>query len=205
MKHKRNKNRRGSALLITLGMLSMALVMGMCFAFSARTSLQASRVSSDQAKARLMAESGLARAMAILKNLGENTSDPSYMAHDQTSEYPFKFEQQANLNVMFSVGTSDGVGALQTQLTDGGMAQNIPEIDGVSWTSDKNYNFQAITQNDGTTIGRIGFIVIDDTDKLDVNQMLTLRTDGDNAPYIKRVANKYEKTFAAPFKSNVTV
>ena len=204
MKNKTDRNRRGSALLITLGVLSMALVMGMCFAFSARTSLQAAQVSSDQTKARLIAESGLARVMAILKDLWDGTTNKSYMAHDDTTDagHPFKFEQQADLNVMFSVGASDEVGALASELTDGGMADNLREINSVSWTTDKNYNFQAITRSDGETVGRIGFIVIDDTDKLDVNQMLTLRTGGDNAPYIKKGDSAFEKTFAAPFKSD---
>ena len=67
---------RGVALLLTLGILSLLLVLAMGFAFSSRTNLMASQVNADMTGARLLCESGLERALAYIKYTFDNTNTP---------------------------------------------------------------------------------------------------------------------------------
>ena len=64
---KDNKDERGSALVLTLGILSLVLIMGMSFAFSSRTSRQVAKVNADQVKANLHGESGLDYALGVMQ------------------------------------------------------------------------------------------------------------------------------------------
>ncbi|NLZ62766.1 MAG: hypothetical protein GX902_03060, partial [Lentisphaerae bacterium] len=57
-------NERGSAILLALGILSLALILGMAFAFTARTDRQIAQVSADTVKVRLLSESALERMLA---------------------------------------------------------------------------------------------------------------------------------------------
>ena len=66
-KRKDKKNERGSALVLTLGILSLVLIMGMSFAFSSRTSRQVAKVNADQVKANLHGESGLDYALGVMQ------------------------------------------------------------------------------------------------------------------------------------------
>ena len=64
MKKTGKRDEKGSALLLTLGILSLALILGMSFAFSARTSRQVAKVNADQVKAKLLAESCMVSSLA---------------------------------------------------------------------------------------------------------------------------------------------
>ncbi len=64
----RPRNERGVALLLSLGILALLLILGMSFAFTARTERQAAGNSADLTRARLLAESGLERVMALMRH-----------------------------------------------------------------------------------------------------------------------------------------
>ena len=64
---KPHRKQKGSALLLTLGILSLLLILAMGFSFSARTNKQSSGNNADQIKARLYSESGLGWVLTCLK------------------------------------------------------------------------------------------------------------------------------------------
>jgi hypothetical protein len=101
---KDDKNERGSALVLTLGILSLVLIMGMSFAFSSRTSRQVAKVNADQVKANLHSESGLDYALSILKDRFidddgiQKLYPPSYKLDDsvQATDYEKRFDFRQN-------------------------------------------------------------------------------------------------------------
>ena len=66
------KRERGIALLLTLGILSLLLVLAMGFAYNSRTNLIASEINADMVRARLLCESGLERALAYVRVTFQN-------------------------------------------------------------------------------------------------------------------------------------
>ena len=64
---KQRTEERGIALLLTLGVLSLLMIMTITFAFTSRIDLLASEVNADMVKARLLCESGLDRVTAMLR------------------------------------------------------------------------------------------------------------------------------------------
>ena len=61
---KDRQNERGSALLLVLGILSLVLVMGMSFVFTARTERHVAQANSSQMSAKLIAQSALNRVIS---------------------------------------------------------------------------------------------------------------------------------------------
>ena len=61
---KDRQNERGSALLLVLGILSLGLVMGMSFVFTARTERHVAQANSSQMSAKLIAQSALNRVIS---------------------------------------------------------------------------------------------------------------------------------------------
>ena len=61
---KDRQNERGSALLLVLGILSLVMVMGMSFVFTARTERQVAQANSSQMSAKLIAQSALNRIVS---------------------------------------------------------------------------------------------------------------------------------------------
>ena len=195
MKRKETKNKRGSALLLTLGTLCLALVMAMSFAFSARTSLQVAEVNADQTKARLIAESGLSRVMAILQ---KNAAGKAYYAGDTTSSGNYHFRNTSTgsytLRHLMSVYPTggDNEAILKTELAKA--KTSLPWLSNLGGStippegaSGRKFGFQPVYDANDRIIGRIGYIVIDETDKLDVNQLFPLHHNDSstNSPYIK--------------------
>ncbi|MBR6060135.1 MAG: hypothetical protein IKP58_18365 [Victivallales bacterium] len=61
---KDRQNERGSALLLVLGILSLVLILGMSFVFTARTERQVAQANSSQMSAKLIAQSALNRVIS---------------------------------------------------------------------------------------------------------------------------------------------
>lgn len=68
---------RGVALMMTLGILALLLIMAMSFAYTARTERLAAGVNTDLIRARLLAESGLERAIAFMREQYANVPAPA--------------------------------------------------------------------------------------------------------------------------------
>ncbi len=208
IKKRFSKKERGSALLLTLGILSLALIMGMSFAFSARTSQKAAQVNSDQVKAKLLAESGLQRAMAFVASFCADNGMPYYFS-DDTDDFIFK-PDETDLNLegskTFKVSKDDGLGDINNLNFRQRLAtviQDTPEDD----EDERNYMDLASLGNgslpylkdttlapaylpvetDGDIIGRVAFVVADETNKLNINELLSLRQRNGkmNLPFVK--------------------
>ena len=78
-------NERGSALLMTLGVLLLMLVIGLGFMYSAMTERQVAANQAEAAKARNLAESGMQRGLAILNR---NLAAPGSAAATYTAFSP---------------------------------------------------------------------------------------------------------------------
>lgn len=181
-------DQRGVALLLTLGVLSLLLILGMSFAIMARNDRAAASVYSDLTKARLLADSGLERAMAALSH--------NYPSDDLQSTpgdvYPATesgdlFTDAAGQRVFFSQSSTPGINindALNFNLAFDYFDDYKFWPDGARWQQ-----IMEDTDDDGSDeiIGRLAFIVVDESGKIDpaavVNfhePYIDLNSDGDH-------------------------
>ncbi len=276
-KRKDKKNERGSALVLTLGILSLVLIMGMSFAFSSRTSRQVAKVNADQVKANLHGESGLDYALGVMQiglwtensegddvpiiypagyklpddaddfekrfefrkyNLGFKDSDDNW-AHQHIWSYVPKGDNADN-STDDEVETADVEKdhfdtnkdkhsfyytlmnevpqlRLQTlQFAEDSADANLSSGEEQLKRSDvKSYlekiGFHTITSDD-EIVGRVGFLVLEEGHKFDVNQMLTLKipaSGAGNLPFVEkdkleRFADLYSDWSNGDYYYNIT-
>lgn len=216
MKRTKNlKNQRGSALLLTLGILSLVMIMAMSFAFSARTTRQVAKVNADQVKARLLAESALERVLAAMKHAYQDLSTPpvSRPYPPQTTLPSMNFTSSGGQGHIFS---SDGSTPTPEEVND--FSEQIPYSSAVS---DEIYflpilrhitpaapqpTFQKVgidLNSDGDindsdeVTGRIAFLLLEEANKLDVNQMLSLNS---TVPFVQSGQDRlapFSETYAS--------
>ncbi|NMA42137.1 MAG: hypothetical protein GX946_02000 [Oligosphaeraceae bacterium] len=187
MKNKQGHNKeRGSALLMTLGVLALALILAMSFAFTSRASRTISKVNADMIRARLLAQSGLNRLIAAMYN--DNVNTPGY----------YLARKGGNLDFTGSITKSD---AVIKYLNMGGDSSDASETENslhAILARHDNYakqlytgcsgfaptGFQTYFDDEGKVMGRIGFVVIEESGKIDLNQVLNLRTEANNMPFV---------------------
>lgn len=200
---KKLKNQRGSALLLTLGILSLVLIMAMSFAFSARTSRQVAKVNADQVKARLLAESALERVIAAMKYNYNGDVYPS--EQDAEPSWPFQTATGTDVFQKFLASPGSDYQIKGSSPTDPPTLTEmaLPIVN--NFTSPTAIGFQRVDVDPGTgaeTIGRIAFLVLEEANKLDINQMVTLRmpnsTPADNRPFVL-----FDTTLATPAYTGV--
>ncbi len=276
-RRKDNKDERGSALVLTLGILSLVLIMGMSFAFSSRTSRQVAKVNADQVKANLHGESGLDYALGVMQiGLWTENSEGNdvpiiypagYKLPDTADDYEKRFEfrkynlgfkdddnnwahqhiwsyvpkgDKADNSTDDEVDTADveknhfdtnkdkhsfyytlmnEVPQLRLQTLQ--FAQNSDDANLSSGEEQlkrddvKSYlekiGFHTITSDD-VIVGRVGFLVLEEGHKFDVNQMLTLKipaSDAGNLPFVEkdkleRCADLYSDWSNGDYYYNIT-
>lgn len=189
MKNARRKtsNERGSALLLTLGILSLVLLLGMAFAFTARSNRQLAKINADNVQSRLVAESGLNSTIAYLRETAaDNVYFPSTItatergyadsAHN-VGDDDFRIamtpwgtdESEENRNSFSKIlkANSDYVRAMLRGLDDNYLPDGFITIRGGNNANDP-------------VIGRFGMLLIEESGKFDVNQLLSLTG---KAPY----------------------
>lgn len=204
MKKRSDNNQRGSALLLTLGILSLVLILAMSFAFTARTNRQVARVNADQVKARLLAESGWQRVRAAMEwAFGTTTYDSGTKVFSKTGTYYYP-------PMDGRLGFSDA-----NKLTLNDYAQRYTAIAGTDF-SEESYNtlgeilskrsalvnalglnlgatarFQTVLDAGNDVVGRLGFLVLEEGGKFDINQLVS--PDGD-IPFVQPgTGNLYEQ------------
>ncbi len=181
---------RGIALILVLGVLSMLLVLALAFAFTARTDRAAAGINTDLTKARLLAKSGLERAIAYLSF--------TYPSSDLTIT-------PASNDIYPATKAAAGGGIFQTSAVAGWVghrffvSQNAtPDFIGIERAVGLNLGFDytpavnpggaswqhimADEDGDGSSdeiIGRIAFVVIDESGKIDPSAVVNWRE-----PYI---------------------
>ena len=98
---KDRQNERGSALLLVLGILSLVLVMGMSFVFTARTERQVAQANSSQMSAKLIAQSALNR---VISDMGYYFRDDD----DKPLAYPSVELTDDNEPITFGLQAASG-------------------------------------------------------------------------------------------------
>ena len=250
-RRKDNKDERGSALVLTLGILSLVLIMGMSFAFSSRTSRQVAKVNADQVKANLHGESGLDYALGVMQegfveDDGSSTIPVLYPAGHKLPTDADDYEKRFDFR-KYNLGFKDGDGNWAHQhiwsyvpkgdkaddSTDDEVETADVEKDHFDTNKDKHsfyytlmnevpqlrlqtlqfaaesedanlssgeeqlkrsdvksylekIGFHTITSDD-EIVGRVGFVVLEEGHKFDVNQMLTLKIPASgtgNLPFV---------------------
>jgi hypothetical protein len=196
MKNKESENKqRGSALLLTLGILSLVLILAMSFAFTARTTRQVAKVNADQIKARLLAESALERVLAAMKHAYDEEDPITHKREpyppEVTGATAMKFSRYNDQGYIFSsdgeTPTTEEKKDFQELIPYASNDRNkiyfLPSLANLPSNPSSAPTFQKIgidlNDNDdiddpGEIIGRIGFLILEEANKLDVNQMLSL-------------------------------
>lgn len=181
-------NERGVALLLTLGVLSLLLILAMSFAFTARTDLLASQVNADMVKARLLCESGLERVLGLLSYTFDGTdpvdvfpatSGTLFTGTNAANTDPGGQSSWAGRSYMYSMRASNQDSAeietaLATDLTAG--FTFIPQRTNAQITNTNelpNLSWHHVEDDNGDLVGRIAFIVVDESGKLDPGALVT--------------------------------
>jgi len=134
------QDQRGIALLLTLGILSLLLVLAMSFAYSTRTERMAAGNNADLVKARLLAESGLERAMAILRYSVTSTATDVAKTYYPGNNSAFFYSPTSSTSAwygrhyMFSQDTSEN------------------DTNGIAAGLAANYKFVPSSTSEGSTI-----------------------------------------------------
>lgn len=177
-----NGRERGVALLLTLGVLSLLLILAMSFAFTSRTERMASSVNADLIKARLLCESGLERVLGSLRNACSTGVHPSpgtefFYAPDTGSLWAGRRYLASINNDRYGIETALAVdfgslhftpfqpyaaGGVFDSVSPSGCPTCPPTRDTVGWVSVWS---DPATSSD--LIGRICFVAIDESGKID--------------------------------------
>jgi hypothetical protein len=193
---------QGVALMMTLGILSLILILAMSFAFTARTNRMLSQTNADMTRARLLSKSALERVIA---DLGYTFHSDKYIVDDtgtvSADDRSRIFPATANSTV-FASGISDydeqrvwisrkgtdddSVGAEEALTCLAGVpgkgrfpVLSTGDLSAISagWEHRKEYR----KQQDGSfrleLAGRIIFAVIDESGKIDPGGVLTLNQE----------------------------
>ncbi len=184
------KTDQGVALLMTLGMLSLLLVLALSFAFAAMSTLKSVNIAQDIAKSRLQAESGFKRAFELLT---ENFSDPNDAANifPATKTITSVFGPDAVVNDwdgrVYWASRDDNYYASDAAETANTPSQNRSgidtalhvELDGIEFTPgvalDDTFGWihtydsseTYIDDTDTPIISRVAFLIIDESGKID--------------------------------------
>jgi len=217
MKKRPDDNQRGSALLLTLGILSLVLILAMSFAFTARTNRQVAKVNADQVKARLLAESGWQRARAAMEwQFGITTYDNTTNTFAKTGTYYYP-------PVDGRLGFSDAVKMTRNVYEQRYIAMPATDDSAESFNrlgailsqrsalvADLTPNlgtarFQTVLDDSGDVVGRLGFLVLEEGGKFDINQLVSPNANPNgNIPFVQPGAGnlyeqlaKFDQTFNA--------
>jgi len=103
---------RGIALLLTLGVLSMLLMLGLSLTVGVRAERAAAAANADMVRARIIAESGLERGLAILQNEFRYNMYPGtdFYAPDSDSDWSGRL-YLASINGADTNGITDALSA----------------------------------------------------------------------------------------------
>ncbi|MBQ6470484.1 MAG: hypothetical protein IJJ33_00745 [Victivallales bacterium] len=193
MNQKQKKNQRGSALLISLGILSLALILAMSFAFSARTSRQVAKVNADITRANLLAITAEDRILNALKlafgRKGRYIADVGMASTDEGCLYPNAASSSINFSAHSWHDTDNHVQHYATTGSETDEDGNSPHAiirrystyyDNLATISGQTFvnSYQPIYKNSdgtGTIIGRIAYVLLDETLKYDINRLLDMR------------------------------
>lgn len=157
------ENESGIALMMSLGILSLILILAMSFSYQAQTDKIAATNRSDEARSRLLAESGLERALAWLSmDYGGEQYPPrggnafaSVDLNGQTQYYQVSRRTPAEDT------------GIETALSTGWLPVAILS----SLPADASW--QDVVDADGMLTGRVSFLILDESGKIDPGAVVT--------------------------------
>ncbi len=194
MKKNRHNKEKGSALLLTLGILSLVLILAMSFAFTARTNRQVSKVNADQVKAKLLAESGLARILGGMKNTFNGKVYPA--SDDTVTAIPLynhtvktdETDHPDGIHYAWVGSAASDNSETDNQfetIVENNLYLRYLKAQSQGNTLDlSNCGFMSIKDNDGKIIGRVGALILEEGGKFDINQLIN-RRNTNNVPFVK--------------------
>ena len=168
---------RGVALILTLGIIGMLLLIAMAFAFSSRTENAAASVNTDMVRARLLAESGLERAIGALRQASSADVYPGASFYAPSSgawgtrggQYLASVNSGLTTDIQEALAVAIPVGAATVDYT--------PEAELHS-----NVGWLPITV-DAEVIGLLSYLIIDESGKIDPGAVVdTTNTEASGVP-----------------------
>jgi hypothetical protein len=186
MKRSKSTTRqRGIALMMTLGVLALLLIMALAFAYTTRTERLAAGVNTDLIRARLLAESGVERAIAFLREqyaanpapgtqfyvpvLGPLTSEAAWVFNPAVSPPGRGGRYVASVNQLIHGGVESNIQAAlaSTIRVVNTSLQFTPESrlhDQVGWIPIRANNG---SDTESPVVGLVSYLVVDETGKID--------------------------------------
>ena len=160
-----NRRQRGVALIITLGFISLLFMLALGFLMTTRSQLGVAQAKSDLIATRLLAESGLNRAMADLKTNTNYYSGTTFILATNTAWGQRRCYMPLSTSTSTQVdSTGTSTDAFAIPFKNSSTAYFVPK--GVPTTS-------AAWVNTDTTqsafIGRYSYVIIDESGKIDPN------------------------------------
>ena len=157
---------RGSALILVLGVLALLLISATTFVFTANTERQASAMNADVTKARLMARGKMEEAVAYLYYYCKSNTaiypGTSTLMGQGTGDWTNVYHVASNNSTTYATDLDDAFHI------DYGFNYTPATITGMAGTP----SWQLIKDNDNTIVGRVAYLVIDESGKLDPNYLI---------------------------------
>ena len=180
---------RGIALMMTLGVLALLLIMALAFAYTTRTERLAASVNTDLVRARLLAESGVERAIAFLREQYPGNPAPGagfFVPTAAASAAPWVFNAAASPpgrggrylgtvspitgGVLATLAENHIEAALGSTIRVGSTSYQFTPSDSlhtaVGWIPIKVTHAAGVE----SCVGLVGYLVIDETGKIDPTQ-----------------------------------
>lgn len=176
------KDEKGIALLFTLGILAVLLVLALCFATTSITERKAASNNASLSLARMLAESGVQRAIAALRY---------YSASYPTAAYDIMYSHEESESETANNRTFDWLWKLET--TQKGVTYyEWPKTTYVS-TSPDALHWKYVKDGSGKIIGRFAYYVSASGGKLDPSACVTKSTDTGGAKNEDAITNPAQK------------
>jgi len=174
----KRKRQRGIALLMTLGVLSLLLILAMSFSYQAQTERMAASNSAETVRARLLSESCLERILAGLAFNFDGTDDEDiypprtgtlfatpYTSGTYTQHYWINTSGTDNEGFATAV-TVDGLPSGLATILSAGRWVHIME-------NETTRNLDGTAGIATRIVGRLAFLVLDESGKIDASAVVT--------------------------------
>ncbi|MFA4943651.1 MAG: hypothetical protein WC789_02990 [Lentisphaeria bacterium] len=180
------RNQRGIALLLTLGVLALLILLAMAFAFSTRTERAAASVNADLVKARLLAESGLARVTSSLQNQFKAGADYVHLYPASSGFVPLDSNGDGSFEVNVADTAWNGRRYLPSISDDKDQTQVTPALH-VPFTTTLDFTpattllpdtgWTHVKDSGGKLVGRYLYLAIDASGMFDPNTAVSRTQD----------------------------
>ncbi len=165
---------RGAALIITLGVLSLLLILAMSFAYTTRTERMAAGNYADMVKARLLCESGMERVAGGMRSLpgGYLYPGPAICRFQPTSgpwagRFLLPSLSTATVSIHPTLENREVLNVLKTVFGTGTyLTSSTIDASDVSPSPTTGWSY-VYSSSPRRLIGRIAYLILDDSGKLD--------------------------------------